>query len=383
MKLHLQGRRTAVGAATALTITLSACAGAGAGGDGAEADDTDLARYQETLEGWYDGTYKEPEGPAVEPPAGRDIWFVSVGLGIEYSVRAADAAEQAAEDLGWSVHVYDAKFDPNQMLTGIQQAVVADADGIIVEAIDCATVKNAAQQAADAGIPLVSIEGVDCDPGVYSHVVSYSGGASFQETTVNFGKAQAAWLIAKTEGQAKVVLNTGQDTETTRLAGEGQREALEDCSTCEILDDVEWVASDLGPKLQEKIQQTMIQHPDANAFLPSYDAIMTQSGGAQALTATGRLADLTVGGGEGTIAGIEQIRSGNGMQMCAGQSVEWETYSAYDALVRLMLDRDPNEVDTGNGVQVCDKDHNLPPEGEPYTPPVDFVAGYHEMWGLG
>ena len=71
------------------------------------------------------------------------------------------------------------------------------------------------------------------------------------------------------------------------------------------------------------------------------------------------------------------------MQMCAGQSVEWETYSAYDALIRLMLDQDPNEVDTGNGVQVCDKEHNLPPEGEPYIPPVDFVASYHEMWRLG
>lgn len=383
MKLHPRGRWTAVGAATALALTLSACAGTGASGDGAKADNVDLARYQETLEGWYEGTNKEPEGPAVEPPAGKDIWFVSVGLEIEYSVRAVDAAQQAAEDLGWSVHVYDAKFDPNQMLTGIQQAVVADADGIIVEAIDCETVKNAAQQAADAGIPVISIQGVDCDPGIYSHLVSYVGGSSIQEMTLEYGKAQAAWVIAKTEGHAKAVINTGLDSETTRLAAKGQREALEDCSTCEILDDVEWVGTDLGPKLQEKIQQTFVRHPDANAFLPSFDAIMTQSGGAQALTATGRLADLTVGGGEGTIAGIEQIRSGNGMQMCAGQSVEWETYAAYDALIRVLLDQDPSDVDTGHGVQICDKDHNLPPEGEPYTPPVDFVASYHEMWGIG
>jgi hypothetical protein len=24
--------------------------------------------------------------------------------------------------------------------------------------------------------------------------------------------------------------------------------------------------------------------------------------------------------------------------------------------------------------QVCERDHNLPPEGEPYQPPVDYVA---------
>lgn len=383
MDVRSAKRRIAVGVVGVLATTLSACANSGAGSGGGTADDADLARYQEALDAWYEGTFKEPEGPAVEPSADQDIWFVSVGLGIEYSVRAADAAEQAADDLGWNVHVFDAKFDPNQMLTGIQQAVAADADGIIVEVIDCATVKNGAQQAADAGIPIVSIEGLDCDPGLYSHVVTYTDHGSFQDTTRAFGEAQATWVVAKTEGQAKVVLNTGQDTETTRLGGEGHRTVLEDCPTCEILDDVEWVTSDLGPSLQEKIQQTMVKHPDANAFLPSYDAIMTQSGGAQALAATGRLADLTVGGGEGTTAGIQQIRDGNGMEMCAGQSVEWEVYSAYDALVRLFLDRDPNEVDTGNGIQVCDKDHNLPPEGEPYQPPVDFVASYNALWGQG
>jgi ribose transport system substrate-binding protein len=281
------------------------------------------------------------------------------------------------------VHVFDAKFDPNQMLTGVQQAVVAKADGIIVSAIDCATVKNAAQQAADADIPVIGIEAADCDPGLYADVVSYAGKESFTDWIREYGRAQAAWVIAKTDGQAKVVLNTAMDTQTTRLMGEGNEAELKDCPTCEILDDARWAASDFGPKLQEKIQQTMVKHPDANAFIPSFDAVMTQSGGAQALQSTGRLSQLAVGGGEGSKAGIEQIRGGNGMQMCAGQSGEWETYSAFDALVRLFLDRDPGEVDTGNGIQVCDKDHNLPPEGEAYTPPVDFVAAYQQLWGLG
>lgn len=389
MKKCSVGRWIAIGAATMLVATLSACAGAESGEGGANAnagtgaEDADIARYQETLKGWYEGTYKEPEGPAVEAPADKDIWFVSVGLGIEYSVRSANAAKQAAEDLGWNVHVFDAKFDPNQMLTGIQQAVVAKADGIIVSVIDCATVRNGAKQAADASIPIVSIEGTDCDPGLYGHVVEYTGKSSFQDATQAFGRAQADWAIAKTEGQAKAVLNTGHDNDTVRLAGEGHRASLEDCPTCEIVDDVTWVSADMGPALQQKIQQAFVKHPEANTFLPSFDAIMTQSGGTQALTATGRLPQLTVGGGEGTIAGIEQIRSGKGMQMCAGQSVEWETYSAYDALVRLFLEQNPSEVDSGNGIQVCDKDHNLPPAGEPYTPPIDFVAAYNKLWGLG
>jgi ribose transport system substrate-binding protein len=383
MKMRAEHRWVATGVAALFATTLSACGGSGAGGATEKSDDNDVARYQARLDEWYEGTFKEPEGPVVEAPKDKDVWLVANGLGVEYAVRVADAAKQAGEDLGWDVHVFDAKFDPNQMLTGVQQAVVADADGIIVLAIDCATVKNGAQQVLDAGIPIIGIEAADCDPGLYTGVVSYAGGQSFTDWVGDYGRAQAAWVIAKTEGQTKAVLNTESDTETTRLMSKGQYAEFKECPTCEILDDVTWSAADFGPKLQEKIQQAMVKHPDANAFLPSYDAVMTQSGGAQAIKSTGRLAQLTVGGGEGSSAGVEQIRNGEGMQMCAGQSAEWETYSAFDALVRTFLDRDVDEVDTGNGIQVCDKDHNMPAEGEAYTPPIDFEAAYQRLWGLG
>jgi ribose transport system substrate-binding protein len=382
MKKRTVGRRVVIAATTVLMATTSACGAASSDDGGAKASGTEIAGYQKALNTWYKGSYKQPQGPAVEAPTGKDVWLVSSGLGIEYAVRVSNAAKQAAQDLGWNVHVFDAKFDPNQMLTGVQQAVVAHADGIIVEAIDCGTVKNAAQQAKAAGIPIVAIEAADCSPKLYSDVVGYSGKASFESWIQDFGRAQAAWVIAQTNGQAKVVLNTETDTATTRLATEGLKAQLKQCSACKILDDVTWVASDYGPGLQTKIQQAMVKNPDANSFIPAYDSVMTQSGGAQALQSTGRLAQLVVAGGEGSAAGIEQIRNGNGMQMCAGQSGEWETYSAFDALVRLFLHREPSEVDTGNGIQVCDKDHNMPPAGKAFTPPIDFVSAYHKLWGL-
>jgi ribose transport system substrate-binding protein len=364
---------------------MSACGGSSTGSTGSTGDKAgsgDTARYQDALNAWYKGTYKEPEGPAVQAPEGKNIWLVSSGMGIEYSVRVANAAKQAATDLGWNFHVFDAKFDPNQMLTGVQQAVVAHANGIIVSNIDCATVKNAARQANAASIPIVGIESADCSPSVYAHVVSYAGKASLKDWLLDFGKAQAAWVIAKANGQAKVVLNTETDTAGTLGTTVGIKAQLKQCRSCKILDDATWVASDYGPGLQAKIQQAMVKHPDANSFIPSYDSVMTQSGGAQALQSTGRMSQLAIAGGEGSAAGIAQIRSGDGMQMCAGESGEWETYSAVDALVRLFLKRDPSEVDTGNGIQVCDKDHNLPPAGKAYTPPVDFVAAYQKLWGL-
>lgn len=382
MNKHSARRWAAAAAVTLLATTASACGGSGAGGTGTKTRGADGSHYQDALNAWYKGTYKEPAGPTVQAPKGKDVWLVSAGMGIEYSVRVAKAAKQAASDLGWNLHVFDSKFDPNQMLTGVQQAVVAHAGGIIVSNIDCDTVKNAAEQAKAAGIPIIGIESADCSPSLYAHVVTYAGKASLHDWLLDFGKAQAAWVIAKTKGEAKVVLNTETDTAATLATTVGIKAQLKECSSCKILDDATWVSADYGPGLQTKIQQAMVKHPDANAFIASYDSVMTQSGGAQALQSTGRMAQLAIAGGEGSAAGIAQIRSGTGMQMCAGESGEWETYSAFDALVRVFLKRDPSEVDTGNGIQDCDKDHNLPPSGKAFTPPVDFVSAYHTLWGL-
>ncbi|GCD88109.1 sugar ABC transporter substrate-binding protein [Nocardioides sp. LS1] len=374
-------RGVALVAAATLGLGLAACGSSASAGHG-KTSEADQKSYQATLDAWYKGTYKKPSGPTVQAPSGKSIWLIESGLGSDYATRGVAAAEETAKKLGWTVHVFDAKYDPTQMLTGVQQAVVAKADGIILSAIDCPTVKNAVVQAKAAGIPVVGVETKDCTPALLSHVVTYAGHESFEDQDKDWGGAQAAWVIAKTNGQAKVVLDTETDAWTTLTATEGIKREIAKCSGCSIVGDATFVGTDLGPALQQKIEQILVQHPEANAFIPAYDVVMTQSGGAQAMQTAGRLKSLAIGGGEGTTAGIDQIRNGTGEQACAGQSVEWEVYSAVDTLIRLFLDQDPNEVDTGNGIQVCDKDHNLPPAGQPYTPPVDFRSAFLAMWSV-
>src|SRR5690349_4674747 len=110
MNKRTAARWAAIGATTALMAATSACQASGAGGAGSDASGADITRYQDALNTWYKGTYKEPAGPTVAAPKGKDIWLVSSGLGIEYGVRVANAAKQAAGDLGWNLHVFDAKF---------------------------------------------------------------------------------------------------------------------------------------------------------------------------------------------------------------------------------------------------------------------------------
>ena len=383
MNIRSRWWRAAAGATVvALSLALAACGTSSNSTSGGPTSSASENAYQARLNALYKGTYAEPTGPTVKAPTGKSIWLIESSLGSDYATRGVAAAKQAAAKLGWSVHVFDAKFDPTQMLTGVQQAVVARASGIILSAIDCPTVKNAMVQAKAAHIPVVGIEVKDCTPSLFSHIVTYRNHQDFGQADQEWGAAQAAWVIAKTNGHAKVVIDTETDAWTTLDASQGIRSEIAKCPGCSIVGDAKFVGTDLGPALQQKIEQALIQHPDANAFIPAYDVVMTQSGGAQAIQSAGRLHSLTIMGGEGTAALIAQIRNGTGAQACAGQSVEWEMYSAMDALVRLFLNKDPNLVDTGMGVQLCDKTHNLPPAGQPYAPPVDFRSAFLKMWSL-
>jgi ribose transport system substrate-binding protein len=382
-------RATVVAVALALSaLALAACGSNDTGSSTAaeqprtNAGSTDVTYFQNQLAKLYKGTFATPTGPAVKAPTGKTIWVDSAGQGISASVLTTDAIKQAAEKLGWKVNIYDSKFDPTRMLTGVQQALAAKADGIIMLYVDCSIVKTGLQQAKAAGVPVVGIEAQDCKPSLM-HTVQYVHHQSFDDIVTEYGKAQATWVIAKTNGRAKTILDHQTDSHSVRLGYGGVKSQFAKCSTCKIVGEAAWVGADLGPKLQAKVQQQLIKHPDANSYITSYDASMTQGGVATALKASGRLNKMDVMGGEGSAAGIDQIRRGTGMQACAGEDVRMEGYAAVDGLVRDFLKRDPSELDSGIGIQVCDKDRNLPPEGQAFTPQIDYPPVFYKLWGVG
>jgi ribose transport system substrate-binding protein len=369
-------------------VTATAALGAGCGSsDSTSTTGTsasgDGSTYDAQLASLYKGEgYSEPTGDAPKPVPGKNVWFVSVGLGTGTTAASADAAKAAGKQLGWKVTVSDGQFDSSKMLTGIQQAVAAQADGIILWAIDCKGVRNGLEEAKQANIPVVAIESVDCDPPLFTHTVAYGGNTEYLEYITEWGAAMARYVIAREQGKAKTILVEQTDLSSTLAVAEGWREEFAKCEGCEIVDTVKFVGADFGPKLQTKIEQAVSQNPDANSIIPAYDAVMT-SGGAAAIRSAGRQGDMFVMGGEGTKEGIEQIRAGNGMEACIGINPETEAYGGIDALVRIFAGQSAAGTNTGQGYQACDKDNNMPPEGEAYQPPVDFVTAYETSWGVG
>jgi ribose transport system substrate-binding protein len=371
---------------------VSACGGDSSSNDSeqptASGGASSAGAYQAQLDKLYEGTYTEPTGDAPKPESGKSIWMVSVDQAVPFAKIASDGVRAATESLGWDLRIVNGKSDPSQQLTGFQQALAAGADGIVVGYMDCPVLRTGLQRAQEAGVPVVAIEASDCDQlksgdeKLFSHIVNYADGQGFRDWIQSWGEAQATWVIAKTEGKAKAILTHENDTTTTNLAAAGAVRGMKKCPTCKIVETVKFVGPDLGPPLQQKIEQALIRNPDVDAFIAAYDGVLTAGGGANALKASGRLSDMNVMGGEGDASIIKLIRANDGADACIGIPTEWEGYASVDALIRLFAGDDPGKTNSGIGIQVCDADHNLPPEGEAYAPPVDYVAAYEKAWGV-
>lgn len=347
----------------------------------------DVTAAKAELRRLYAGTYGATPSSAPKPQPGKSAWLISAAQNSAASANSVAAAAQAGEVLGWKTTVFDGKGDPATMLNGVRSAIAAKADGIFMYAIDCSYVTAGLQQAKRAHIPVVAAEAADCSdveqgaPSLLTYVVHYEKDTPFVQFVKKWGAAQATWLIASLEGKAKVIHFKETDFFTTLATDAGFRDEFAKCAGCKVLATVNFTIADLGPKLQEKAQQALLEHPDANAVDVPYDTVLT-SGVAAALRSSGRLGEMKVMGGEGVAPNMDLIREHEGQDAGVGLPTEWEGWSAMDALNRIFNHERP--VSSGAGVQVFDAQHNMPESGA-YVPmkdgrPIDFAAQYTQAF---
>jgi ribose transport system substrate-binding protein len=347
----------------------------------------------EGLEQGYAGTFTAPPTTSPPPAPGKDIWLISFAQSESFSAVWSEAGERAGKALGWETHVFDAKGEPNTALEGIRTAIAAKADAIVIYVFDCKSIKAGIEQAKKAGIVVIADQSEDCAPSLYNYDVTYNPASSpeksseFEGYLRGWGGAFADWLAAESHESAKVIGLKDTDYHSAVVQYEGFAEQLEKCSGCEVVDQVNFVLKEIGPALQQKVEQALLKNPEANAVaVPVADSVMT-SGVAQTLKASGRLETLLITGGEGQAPNIELIRNKEGQDVANCQSNRWDVYSVMDAANRIFNGEEP-VINTGNGFQLVDREHNMPPKGSACLPmkngkPIEFEALYEEAWAAG
>jgi len=361
------------------------------GGDGptsASADDEVAEKAAEALEALYgSGTFAEPPstGPKAQP--GHKVALVSSGVQSPTGTSQANGAREAAKLLGWDLSVYDGKYEPSEYQEGVRQAISQNADAIWLYSIDCPLIRTALDEAKRAGIPVFSQEAADCSdvdpaaPSYYERSLEFAEG-DFIEWGEGLGASQAVWLLAKLGAKADIIEVANTELVITKAVHDGFQKKMEElCADCKVTT-LNIRIADFGPALQEKISTALLRNPSANGMALSYDDLMT-SGGAAAVVASGRNDSIEVIAGSGYEANVNLVHDNKGQDAGWTYDGSYEAWSAADMINRYFAGEE--NVPSGVGISVFDRDHDLPPKGEAFhvgMVGIDYEPVFKEVWGV-
>ena len=74
------------------------------------------------------------------------------------------------------------------------------------------------------------------------------------------------------------------------------------------------------------------------------------------------------------------MRENKGQDAACAFPSQWVGWAAVDALNSIFHGEKPR--DSGAGLKLIDREHNLPPAGKGYEPATDFRAAYKKAWGV-
>ncbi|MFB4317223.1 substrate-binding domain-containing protein [Actinomadura sp. 21ATH] len=388
MRHHSRRRAPIVGALLIfpLSIALAACGSSGSQGSAGTVTSAQVVKESTdaVTRAYAQGDYTPPPAGGPEAAPGENIWVISAWQQVHALVYQGKEVSAAAGALGWKARVCDGRNNENGGWAGcVRQATAARADGIVLLAVDCAPVRQALVEARRAGVKIASFSGFDCDdPSQGGSKPLFDAPPRFSATTptladfyTRMGRLRADTVIAKTKGDAKILHVAFEDVAMGEYQAKGFTDRIAACGGCEIVESVKISPADV-PTIRQKFETALLKHPQVDVVTVDIDHFFV-AGVQQALVAANRPGLLVVGG-ECQIDNANYIRSGKGQQICYGSSAGYRAYATVDALNRAFDGRPPAAA--GVGLQIVDKDRNLPAPGAEYTGPVDYAALYKRAW---
>ena len=202
-----------------------------------------------TLDQLLHGTEGAPptDGPAAQPD--KSVWVISCGEAVPSCVGPTAGAMEAGEAIGWDMTLFDGQLDPTRYGDGIRQAIAADADGVIIAAIDCRVAEAPLREANAAGITVVAFYSIDCEDPTFDAEVQFNGydglDTSYSTVVADWGASKARYLIDKLDGDVQVISFREDDLQAVTSIYEGFERELATCATCSIVETIEFTFPDL------------------------------------------------------------------------------------------------------------------------------------------
>jgi ribose transport system substrate-binding protein len=389
-------RRIAFVVASAAILAIAACAssssapsdpgsstGAGSSSSPSATAASIVAQAQSALDPYYKiRVWPVPTtGPAAA--AKKRIWIVSCG---QQSPGCADGvadAETAAKAIGWSVSIYDGNFDTNNAYTtGIQQAIAAQANGVLLYGIPCDSVTQAVANAKRAHIVVLSTESCSGGYGL-EYAPGYEGNPQFFYLSGQL----AAWkVIEATDGKANVLFYNIVAEEDSVSEWAGFQNVMSRCQTCTVKEE-NVPLSQLSPALSAQVQSDLQANPGVNTIAVPYASVYDIGIGAGLARVNRKIFVMSGQQSTSLYTAIHNTSSNVTLATVTSTSPGQSSWAAIDAMNRAF--NGSPMIPEGAFLGITDSTHNLPPSGQGFDGPGEqqffttsfpYQDTYEKIW---
>jgi ribose transport system substrate-binding protein len=326
----------------------------------------------------YAGPQNEWRGPtsAPKPAPGKKIVYISNDENNDASRAWGVAIKEAGAKIGWEVTIIDGKATPVGWINAFNQAIALNVDGIITSA-DAASLQEPIQEATAKKIPIVGIHaaalpGPDAKLGLFTNI---------QQDPREIGKAQADWVIADSDGKAKVVVTSHNEFAIAETKSKAVEARLKECSGCQVL---EYVSSPIAEVAQRQPQfiTSWVQKYGTPLYVTAV-ADYTLDFQVPALRSAGvDTKDVKLVGADGQRSAYERIRNGEYQVVTVSEPVEMQAYQAVDEINRAIQGQPPSGFVQAPYLVTPDNVNAEGGDKNAFVPTNDYKKRYLALWGV-
>ncbi|MFJ9541398.1 sugar ABC transporter substrate-binding protein [Streptomyces sp. NPDC101225] len=273
--------------------------------------------------------------PDVGKLKGRKIFYIPIVQQTPAFVATAQATKDALSKAGLSQQVCDGRAQPTAIASCVQQAIAANAGGIIMDAVPYGMAQNALDAAKAKGIPIV-IADQNPPPGVKnSNQVSYVPGSGGQPSAI------AWWVIAASKGKADLIIAQNADSPTAKKMVTDSLPIYEKyCPDCKVT--LKEITSSTPALLASKTSSNVLSHPTANYYYTEFEDSLQPT--IQGIQQSGRSSGISVSTAAGTVNGLGLLKSDSAVKAVVAVDLPYMGYGLTDELLRMMTKSGPVDV---------------------------------------
>jgi ribose transport system substrate-binding protein len=308
------------------------------------------------------------------PPTGKRLGDVSILMAAPGPAAIDTGVKEAGQALGWEVTVLDGKQSPVGYADADRLLVQQRVDGIIHNVVADSATPASLAAAVDAGIPVVCAYCANA----LNPPTDKPSTASVDPDFKGQGAMLADWIIADSNGTAKVAIQNNNGVSAIRARYDGFMARIKECTGCQVVDDQKVSpGADIIGNGRRTATALLQKFPKGQVGYLVTASDSEAVGPGQIINSTGRT-DVKLASYDCDDLNADWIRNGGPEYACVASPLTWGGWAAVDSMARVMAGQKPGDYSVPS--QLITKE-NAPPAGTKPFADVDFRSKYRAAWG--